>query len=117
MIEEELEPYNKPFLKSFRLKRFWRVLLYDLGFAIVVSVVLKLFLVMMRREVLRLPDPSLLFTVGASAEQVGVFDQFFSSLLLLAIAGLLHPIIAEIAMALSSITVVSNANLLRRKRI
>ncbi|MBU0907119.1 MAG: HAD-IC family P-type ATPase, partial [Nanoarchaeota archaeon] len=35
----------------------------------------------------------------------------------LAIAGLLHPVIAEIAMALSSITVVTNANLLRRKRI
>lgn len=34
-----------------------------------------------------------------------------------AVAGLLHPVIAEIAMALSSITVVSNANLLRRKRI
>jgi P-type Cu+ transporter len=35
----------------------------------------------------------------------------------LAIAGLLHPIIAEIAMALSSITVVGNANLLRKKAI
>ncbi len=35
----------------------------------------------------------------------------------LAIAGLLHPIIAEIAMALSSITVVTNANLLRRAGI
>jgi Cu+-exporting ATPase len=34
-----------------------------------------------------------------------------------AIAGLLHPVIAEIAMALSSITVVTNANLLRRKKI
>jgi Cu+-exporting ATPase len=35
----------------------------------------------------------------------------------LAIGGVLHPIIAEIAMALSSITVVTNANLLRGKRI
>jgi P-type Cu+ transporter len=35
----------------------------------------------------------------------------------LAIAGLLHPIIAELAMAASSITVITNANLLRRKRI
>ena len=35
----------------------------------------------------------------------------------LAVAGLLHPIVAEIAMALSSITVVTNANLLRNKKI
>lgn len=35
----------------------------------------------------------------------------------LAILGLLHPIIAEIAMATSSITVVGNANLLRRAKI
>ena len=34
-----------------------------------------------------------------------------------AVAGLLHPVIAEIAMALSSVTVVTNANLLRKKRI
>ncbi len=34
-----------------------------------------------------------------------------------AVSGLLHPVVAEIAMALSSITVVSNANLLRRKKI
>jgi Cu+-exporting ATPase len=35
----------------------------------------------------------------------------------LAILGILHPVIAEIAMATSSITVVTNANLLRRKKI
>ncbi len=35
----------------------------------------------------------------------------------LAILGLLHPVIAEIAMAISSITVVTNANLLRRVNI
>ncbi|MDP2672569.1 MAG: heavy metal translocating P-type ATPase, partial [Nanoarchaeota archaeon] len=35
----------------------------------------------------------------------------------LAIIGILHPIIAEIAMASSSITVVTNANSLRRKKI
>jgi len=35
----------------------------------------------------------------------------------IAIAGILSPVIAEIAMALSSITVVGNANLLRRKKI
>ncbi|MDO8508656.1 MAG: copper-translocating P-type ATPase [Nanoarchaeota archaeon] len=35
----------------------------------------------------------------------------------LAVAGLLNPIVAEIAMALSSISVVTNANLLRRKKI
>ncbi len=35
----------------------------------------------------------------------------------LAFLGLLHPVIAEIAMAASSITVVTNANLLRRKKL
>jgi len=35
----------------------------------------------------------------------------------LAVAGVLHPVFAEIAMAASSITVVTNANLLRRKKI
>jgi len=34
----------------------------------------------------------------------------------LAFTGLLHPIIAEIAMAVSSVSVVTNANLLRRKK-
>jgi Cu+-exporting ATPase len=35
----------------------------------------------------------------------------------LAVGGVLSPVIAELAMALSSVTVVTNANLLRRKRI
>jgi Cu+-exporting ATPase len=35
----------------------------------------------------------------------------------LAIGGVLNPVFAELAMALSSITVVTNANLLRRKRV
>lgn len=35
----------------------------------------------------------------------------------LAIGGVIHPVLAEIAMAASSITVVTNANLLRRKKI
>ena len=35
----------------------------------------------------------------------------------LAVGGVLHPVVAEIAMALSSITVIANANLLRRKKI
>jgi Cu+-exporting ATPase len=34
-----------------------------------------------------------------------------------AVLGFLHPVIAEIAMALSSVSVVTNANLLRRKKI
>ncbi|MBU3923307.1 MAG: hypothetical protein KJ592_00145 [Nanoarchaeota archaeon] len=35
----------------------------------------------------------------------------------LAVAGVLNPVVAELAMALSSITVVTNANLLRRRKI
>ncbi len=34
-----------------------------------------------------------------------------------ALLGLLHPVLAEIAMATSSVTVVANANLLRRVNI
>jgi Cu+-exporting ATPase len=34
-----------------------------------------------------------------------------------ALLGLAHPVLAEIAMATSSVTVVTNANLLRRARI
>lgn len=48
-----------------------------------------------------------------------LFWAFFYNLVAvpLAIAGFLNPVVAELAMALSSITVVTNANLLRRKKI
>jgi Cu+-exporting ATPase len=49
----------------------------------------------------------------------GLFWAFFYNVVMvpLAILGMMHPVLAEIAMATSSITVVSNANLLRRADI
>ena len=48
-----------------------------------------------------------------------LFWAFFYNMIMipLSIIGLMHPVLAEIAMASSSITVVSNANLLRRAKI
>ena len=46
----------------------------------------------------------------------GLFWAFFYNVVMipLAILGMMHPVLAEIAMASSSVTVVTNANLLRR---
>jgi Cu+-exporting ATPase len=49
----------------------------------------------------------------------GLFWAFFYNVVMipLAILGMMHPVLAEIAMAISSVTVVTNANLLRRVNI
>ncbi|MDY6874746.1 MAG: heavy metal translocating P-type ATPase [Chloroflexota bacterium] len=49
----------------------------------------------------------------------GLFWAFFYNVVMipLAILGMMHPVLAEIAMATSSVTVITNANLLRRAHI
>ncbi|MBU1661093.1 MAG: HAD-IC family P-type ATPase, partial [Chloroflexi bacterium] len=49
----------------------------------------------------------------------GLFWAFFYNVVMipLAILGMMHPVLAEIAMAISSVTVITNANLLRRVNI
>lgn len=48
-----------------------------------------------------------------------LFWAFFYNVIMIptAVMGWMHPVLAEIAMATSSVTVVSNANLLRRTKI
>jgi P-type Cu+ transporter len=67
---------------------------------------------------------SLIIAVNLSKEtfkkiKQNLFWAFFYNLIAipLAIMGLLHPLIAEAAMATSSVSVVTNANLLRRKKL
>lgn len=70
----------------------------------------------MRSDLAQLPKAVKLSNATFRKIRQNLFWAFFYNLIAipLAILGLLHPVIAEIAMAGSSITVVTNANLLKR---
>jgi len=76
-------------------------------------------IVLVRNEVLPIVKSLLLSKATFSIVKQNLFWAFFYNIIAIPMAfcGLLHPVIAEIAMALSSITVVSNANRLRNKSL
>ena len=76
-------------------------------------------IVLVRNEVLPVVKSIVLSKTIFKVIKQNLFWAFFYNIIAipLAFCGLLHPIIAEIAMALSSITVVSNANRLRNKKL
>lgn len=73
----------------------------------------------MRSDLAQLPKAVKLSNATFRKIRQNLFWAFFYNLIAipLAILGLLHPVIAEIAMAGSSITVVTNANLLKRLKL
>ncbi|MDD4156371.1 MAG: heavy metal translocating P-type ATPase [Candidatus Cloacimonetes bacterium] len=76
-------------------------------------------IVLVRNEVLPVVKAILLGKNIFRTIKQNLFWAFFYNLIAIPLSffGLLHPVIAEIAMALSSITVVSNANRLRNNRL
>ncbi|MEN6478725.1 MAG: heavy metal translocating P-type ATPase [Anaerolineales bacterium] len=74
---------------------------------------------LVRNDLWALVDAVRLSRATLAKIKQNLFWAFFYNVVMLplAVLGLMHPALAEIAMASSSITVVSNANLLRRGRI